>query len=85
MEERELDNELARVQESVAAPPIVEVAKRGELPLRDGEYDAMESVIETLRGQMEMVVANANILRTRTAERVVEILTPAQNVDGVED
>ncbi|KAI3507370.1 hypothetical protein L1887_22354 [Cichorium endivia] len=80
VEERELDNELARIQESVAAPPIVEVAKRGEIPLRDGEYDAMKSVIEILRGQMEVVLASADMLRTRTAERVVEILTPAQNL-----
>ncbi|CAI9263652.1 unnamed protein product [Lactuca saligna] len=79
-DERELDNELARIQESVAAPPIVEIARRGGNPLVDGEYDEMESVIETLRAQMEVVVANADMLRTRTAEKVVEILTPVQNL-----
>ncbi|KAI3766571.1 hypothetical protein L2E82_16635 [Cichorium intybus] len=45
----------------------VEVAKRGQIPLRDGEYDAMESVIDALRGQMEVVVAKVDMLRTRTA------------------
>ncbi|CAH1445902.1 unnamed protein product [Lactuca virosa] len=79
-DERVLDNELARIQESVAAPPIVEIARRGGNPLVDGEYDEMESVIETLRTQMEVVVANADMLRTRTAEKVVEILTPVQNL-----
>ncbi|KAL4557921.1 hypothetical protein LXL04_036115 [Taraxacum kok-saghyz] len=79
-DERELENKLARIQESVAAPPIAEVAKRGERPLVDGENDEMDAVIETLRGQMEVVLANADMLRTRTAERVVEILRPAQNV-----
>ncbi|KAL7586061.1 protein RESPONSE TO ABA AND SALT 1 [Lactuca sativa] len=79
-DERELDNELARIQESVAAPPIVEIARRGGNPLVDGEYDEMESVIETLRAQMEVVVANADMLRTRTAEKVMEILTPVQNL-----
>ncbi|KAI3677534.1 hypothetical protein L6452_36798 [Arctium lappa] len=80
-EERELENELARIQESVAAPPIVQVARKENLPV-DGEYDTadMESVMETLRGEMEVVLANADMLRSRTAERLVEILTPFQNV-----
>ncbi|KVH94804.1 protein DOG1-like 4 [Cynara cardunculus var. scolymus] len=80
-EERELENELARIQESVAAPPIVEVARKDNLPV-DGEYDTadMESVMETLKSEMEVVLANADMLRSRTAERLVEILTPVQNV-----
>ncbi|CAI9263653.1 unnamed protein product [Lactuca saligna] len=79
-EERELENELAMIQESVAAPPIVEVARRGENWLADGKYDKMESAFETLKEQLEVVVANADMLRSRVAERVVEILTPVQNV-----
>ncbi|XP_023734817.1 protein ZW2 [Lactuca sativa] len=79
-EERELENELAMIQESVAAPPIVEVARRGENWLANGKYDKMESAFETLKEQLEVVVANADMLRSRVAERVVEILTPVQNV-----
>ncbi|KAI3819076.1 hypothetical protein L1987_12898 [Smallanthus sonchifolius] len=79
-EERRLENELARIQESVAAPPMVEITRRGDYSLVDGEYDDIESAVEVLRGEMEVVVANADMLRTRTAERVVEILTPVQNV-----
>ncbi|XP_076914367.1 protein ZW2-like [Bidens hawaiensis] len=79
-EERRLENEMARIQESVAAPPIVEVTRRGENSLVDWRYDEMESAVEVLRAEMEVVVGNADLLRTRTAERVVEIFTPVQNV-----
>ncbi|KAI3732340.1 hypothetical protein L1987_63544 [Smallanthus sonchifolius] len=79
--ERRLESELARIQESVAAPPMVELTRRGDYSLVDGEYDEIDSAVEVLRGEMEAVVANADMLRTRTAERVVEVLTPVQNVN----
>ncbi|GFY83786.1 hypothetical protein Acr_03g0005600 [Actinidia rufa] len=63
-EERELGNRLASAQESVAGP-------------RGGE---IEAVVGALRSTMEAVLGDADSLRTRTAERVVEILSPAQNV-----
>nr|GEZ26595.1 protein DOG1-like 4 [Tanacetum cinerariifolium] len=76
-EERELENEMARIQESVAAPPIVEVVRRSECGGNiDGIYDDMARAIEGLRTEMELVLANADMLRSRTAERVVEILSP---------
>lgn len=81
-EERELENELVAIQESVAAPPIVEVSRRENFPVNGDQCDTedMESVMETLRGEMEVVLANADMLRSRTAERLVEILTPVQNL-----
>ncbi|KAK2980020.1 hypothetical protein RJ640_020046 [Escallonia rubra] len=79
-EERELANELARIQESVAAPPMVELARRGGRPPVDGEIGETEDVIEVLRSAMEAVLGSADMLRTRTAERVAEILSPVQNV-----
>ncbi|GJX73053.1 DOG1-like protein 4 [Tanacetum coccineum] len=80
-EERELENEMARIQESVAAPPIVEVVRRSECDGNiDGIYGDMARAIEGLRTEMELVLANADMLRSRTAERVVEILSPVQNV-----
>ena len=80
-EERELENEMARIQESVAAPPIVEVVRRMECGRNvDAMYDDMARATEGLRGEMEVVLANADMLRSRTAERVVEILSPIQNV-----
>ena len=77
-EEKELENELARIQESVAAPSVVKVVRREKL----AEYDTaeMEAAMETLRVEMGVVLANADILRSRTTERLVEILTPIQNV-----
>lgn len=81
-EERELENELVAIQESVAAPPIVKVSRRENFPVNGDQCDTedMESVMETLRGEMEVVLANADMLRSRTAERLVEILTPVQNL-----
>ncbi|KAJ9543141.1 hypothetical protein OSB04_022848 [Centaurea solstitialis] len=44
-----------------------------------GEME-MEMVMAAVKAEMEAVVANADMLRTRTAERVAEILTTVQNV-----
>ncbi|KAK3018040.1 hypothetical protein RJ639_004530 [Escallonia herrerae] len=74
------ERELARIQESVAAPPMVHLARRGGRPPVDGEIGETEDVIKALRSAMEAVLGSADMLRTRTAERVVEILSPVQNV-----
>lgn len=83
-EERELENEMARIQESVAGPPIVKIIKTrrsdSESLLVNGKLDELKSAIEVLRGEMEVVLGNADMLRTKTAEKVVEILTPVQNL-----
>lgn len=79
-EEKELTNELARIQESVAAPPLMNFARRAGRVLTDGDVDEVDKAMETFRAEMEAVLLNADMLRTRTAERVVEILTPVQNV-----
>lgn len=78
-EERELGNEFARIQESVAAQPLMELARRLGSPI-DGEIHELDAVLESLRAAIEAVLANADMLRTRTAERVVAILSPIQNV-----
>ncbi|GFY82383.1 SAC domain-containing protein 8 [Actinidia rufa] len=78
-EERELGNRLARAQESVIEPPVLGAARR-EMGLRDGEVGEGKAVIGALRSAMEAVLGGADSLRTRTAERVVEILSAAQNV-----
>ncbi|GAB4857342.1 hypothetical protein Ancab_015250 [Ancistrocladus abbreviatus] len=86
MEERSLSDELARIQESVAGPVITDVARQmgrrrhGEIGLHYQPEEAME----TLRSSTEALVANADLLRTRTAARVVEILTPRQSVKFLE-
>ncbi|XP_057476665.1 protein ZW2-like [Actinidia eriantha] len=75
-EERELGNRLASSQESVAERQVLEAARRKAVP-REGE---VEDVVGALRSAMEAVLGGADSLRMRTAERVVEILSPAQNV-----
>lgn len=73
LKERELANTMARIQESLAAPPLVEMA-------RMAERSPVDTSIEVLRSELETVLGSADMLRTRTAERVVDVLSPIQNV-----
>ncbi|KAM4090615.1 hypothetical protein ACJW30_09G075700 [Castanea mollissima] len=76
LEERALNDELAKVHESVAGPTMLEAARRSGRLVAGEEETAMA----TLRVALESVVANADSLRMRTAVKVVEILRPAQKV-----
>ena len=76
LEERVLNDELAKIHESVAGPTLLEAARRGTR-LVDGDE---ETAVATLRLALERVVANADSLRTSMAEKVMEILMPAQKV-----
>lgn len=78
-EERLLSDELARIQETVAAPPLMELARQAGRR-RDGEILGSDSVTELLSSALETVVRDAELLRMSTAVKVVEILTPIQNV-----
>ncbi|XP_059428128.1 protein RESPONSE TO ABA AND SALT 1-like [Corylus avellana] len=78
VEDRALSHELAKIQESVGAPPLLELARcawraNGEVSEENRVLDAWKSALETL-------VANADSLRMNTAVKVVEILRPAQTV-----
>lgn len=79
LEELSLDNDLARVHEAVAAPPIIDVARRGRRPV-DGEIANEDDALANLKAALEAAVAAADSLRTRTALKVMEVLRPAQNV-----
>ncbi|CAK9172028.1 unnamed protein product, partial [Ilex paraguariensis] len=80
MEEKTLMEKLAKIQESVAAPPVVELARRAGRKLMNGEAQEVDSVIEMLRMAMEAVLHTADMLRTTATESVVKILNPIQNV-----
>ncbi|XP_059296483.1 protein RESPONSE TO ABA AND SALT 1-like [Lycium ferocissimum] len=85
VQERSLTEELAKIQESVAAPPLVERARRVGMQLlyTDGitvEITDEDENIDTLKSAMENVVTDADRLRTRTAERVVGVLSPLQSL-----
>ncbi|KAK9290946.1 hypothetical protein L1049_009126 [Liquidambar formosana] len=78
-EERILSNELATVQESIAASPMMHLARLTGRPV-NGEVRDEEAVMKSLRSAMESVVARADNLRMKTTRKVVEILSPVQNV-----
>ncbi|XP_030537309.1 protein ZW2-like [Rhodamnia argentea] len=82
MEEKALNDELAKIQESLGAPSLVNAIKSYGSTARDGETagGGDDSVIGGLRRALEKVVANADMLRATTAEKVALILTPAQMV-----
>ena len=59
---------------------MLELARREGRGLRDREIREVDLVTEALRSSMEVVLGRSDMLRTRTVERVVEILSPVQNV-----
>lgn len=79
LEERALNDELAKVHESVAGSTMLEATRRGGR-LVAGEASEEETAMATSRVALESVVANADSLRMRTVVKVVEILRPAQKV-----
>ncbi|KAH7553856.1 hypothetical protein JRO89_XS12G0067800 [Xanthoceras sorbifolium] len=79
LEEKMLNDELAKIQESVAAPPIMELARR-QAQGRDDVIAAGDVALDGLRSETEKLVANADLLRTSTVAKMVEILSPTQNV-----
>ncbi|KAJ0977558.1 hypothetical protein J5N97_013032 [Dioscorea zingiberensis] len=70
--ERDLTNQMTQVQEVLATPEMLGV-ERGR---RDGDEEG-----EALLGVLEHLVFCADDLRMRTVNRLVEILTPLQNLD----
>ncbi|CAI9768387.1 unnamed protein product [Fraxinus pennsylvanica] len=81
MEEEELAEELASIQESVAAPPMEELAKQvGRRVVNGGGIRDLDAMPNALRSKMENLLTDADSLRIRIVQEVVEILSPAQNV-----
>ncbi|OIS98000.1 PREDICTED: protein DOG1-like 4 [Nicotiana attenuata] len=85
VQEKSLADELAKIQESVAAPPLMEMARRVGMQLLHTDGTNIDIIdgddnIETLKSAMENLVTDADRLRTRTAERVVGVLSPLQSL-----
>jgi len=79
-EERALNHELAKIQERVAAPPLLELLRRGR-ELANGEIsEEYYRVLDAWKSTLETLLANADSLRMNTAVNAVEILRPAQTV-----
>lgn len=77
--ERDLTEAMASLQETVAAPPIVGLARRAGR-LVDGEICEMENAIEELKIGMLGVFDGADLLRGSTMKRVMEILRTDQTL-----
>ncbi|OIV98609.1 hypothetical protein TanjilG_23048 [Lupinus angustifolius] len=83
LKERELNDELAKFHESVAAPPLVEMARsHGKMCLGGATLDSQSniSVPSTLKVKLENLVIRADGLRRNTALKVVQVLKPSQAV-----
>ncbi|KAI5663412.1 hypothetical protein M9H77_22735 [Catharanthus roseus] len=81
-QEKLLNDEIAKIQESLAAPPLIDSARilgRQPQPFQR-EIEEADTVIEPLKYAMQDVLNDADRLRTRTAEKVVDILNPIQSV-----
>ncbi|KAF7845342.1 protein DOG1-like 4 [Senna tora] len=87
MEERALNDELAKIHESVAAPPLVEAARsHGRLCLSESviaEESGGGEVRRALKIALENLVGNADTLRIDTALKVMKILKPYQAVNAL--
>lgn len=84
LEERALNDKLAKIHESVAAPPLIDLTRRHSRFV-DGEIAAVAETEEAaattaLKSALEGVVANANLLRTTLATKLVGILSATQAV-----
>ncbi|KAM7271027.1 hypothetical protein ACFE04_030241 [Oxalis oulophora] len=82
VETKMLNNEMARIQESMGSSPLYELARRRakEIVTELRQVDGEEEAWATIRADLESMMANADLLRTMTAARVVEILNPRQGV-----
>lgn len=83
MEEKALNDELAKIQERVGAPPLANAIRRYGTTAQDGETadgSGDDSALGGLRKALEKVVANADMLRATTGEKVALVLTPPQMV-----
>ncbi|KAK4722587.1 hypothetical protein R3W88_012820 [Solanum pinnatisectum] len=78
-EEKVIEKGMAKVQERVAAPPIIELMKRGGTVV-DGEATDLESIIDGLKNSMMSMVETAEHLRGSTVRKILDILRQKQAV-----
>ncbi|XP_050386132.1 protein RESPONSE TO ABA AND SALT 1-like [Argentina anserina] len=77
--ERELSETMARIQESIASPPILETARRlGRL--MDDPISTLDEAMEAMKAAMLRLTESADGLRGSTVRKVVEVLSPSQTV-----
>ncbi|KAK9270514.1 hypothetical protein L1049_026095 [Liquidambar formosana] len=79
-EERELTEAMARLQENMAAPPLLDLARRVGRLVNGEVTSVLDSVMGALKMSMLMLLESADALRGNTVRKVVDILSPAQTV-----
>ncbi|KAB2630498.1 transcription factor TGA7-like [Pyrus ussuriensis x Pyrus communis] len=72
VEERALNDKLAKIHESVAAPPFMDAVRR-YWRAGHGEIVEDDAVIKSLKSALETVVENANLLRTTMATKLFQL------------
>lgn len=81
VKERTLNDDLAKLQESVADPPLVDMARsQGRLCFSRSFMVDQGLVPSAFKEKLENLVADADALRTDTALKIMKILRPAQIV-----
>ncbi|KAI5650025.1 hypothetical protein M9H77_36030 [Catharanthus roseus] len=78
-EEKAIEEEFAKVQESVADSGIFPLLRRFERII-DGEISELDNAMEELKKGMIMVVEEADVLRGLTVKKLMEVLNPIQNL-----
>nr|GMD88907.1 protein DOG1-like 4 [Ipomoea batatas] len=78
--ENAISKAMASAQETVAAPPMLGLLKRGEEELVDGAVSQLDAVMGDLKQSMGRLMGNADALRGSTASKILEILKPKQAV-----
>ncbi|CAN0879695.1 Protein ZW2 [Linum grandiflorum] len=82
VEERLLNDELARIHESVGSPPVSAWARR-RVTEEEANEAAPPPLPEGIKSDLETVVLNADTLRTTTVMRIGQVLNPRQNLEFV--
>ncbi|XP_057773441.1 protein RESPONSE TO ABA AND SALT 1-like [Salvia miltiorrhiza] len=77
--EREITQDMARVQETVAEQPVYSLVKRFRNSV-DYSVPEMHAAIDELKAAMRAVVGNADALQGWTVAEMVEVLDPVQGV-----
>lgn len=76
--EKMVEDELARIQETIGAPPLMDAIREAAWLTDRQSFDATSEPILQLREALKAVIANADTLRVTTGAKVAEILSPIQ-------
>lgn len=77
--ERDITARLAELEEQVVAPPMLALARMGGKEV-NGMVNEVDTAVDRLAAEMEVLVACADYLREKTVVTVVGILTTVQRV-----